>query len=157
LAWRRLGLDLLFRALHLAHRVKRPLTLGVRAIALDAQRRVFLVRHSYTPGWHLPGGGVEVGESAEDALSRELREEGRLAWRAPPVLLGVYFNPRPSRRDHVVVFVIEDAAQSGPRAPNWEIIDSGFFALDALPDTISEATRRRLAEWRGAQPRSALW
>ena len=45
------------------------MTLGVRAVVLDGENRVFLVKHCYVSGWHLPGGGVEVGESFLDALS----------------------------------------------------------------------------------------
>ena len=50
-----------------------------------ASNKVFLVKHSYVSGWHLPGGGVEVGESFLDALSRELVEEGRIALKSEPV------------------------------------------------------------------------
>ena len=39
------------------------LTVGVRGAIIDEHNRVFLVRHTYVRGWHLPGGGVEVGES----------------------------------------------------------------------------------------------
>src|ERR1700704_7126288 len=64
------------RVFHLYWRFARGMTLGVRAVVLDADNRVFLVEHSYVAGWHLPGGGVEVGESFRDALGRELIEEG---------------------------------------------------------------------------------
>ena len=55
------------RLLHLHWRFSRGLTLGVRAVVIDAGGKVFLVRHSYVSGWHLPGGGVEPG--AEDELA----------------------------------------------------------------------------------------
>src|SRR5690348_5986539 len=67
------------RALHLYLRVARGMTLGVRGLVVDADGRVFLVKHSYVGGWHLPGGGVEVGETFVEALKRELVEEGRIA------------------------------------------------------------------------------
>ena len=66
------------RLFHLYWRFARGMTLGVRAVVLDGENRVFLVKHSYVAGWHLPGGGVEVGETLRDALQRELAEEGRI-------------------------------------------------------------------------------
>jgi ADP-ribose pyrophosphatase YjhB (NUDIX family) len=135
----------------------RPVTLGVRAIALDAEGRVFLVRHTYTPGFYLPGGGVESGETALAALTRELLEEGGLELTAPPRLIGFYFNPRHSRRDHVALYVAQNVRQREIRAPDWEIAESGFFALDALPADATASTRARLAEYFDAAPPDPIW
>jgi 8-oxo-dGTP pyrophosphatase MutT (NUDIX family) len=134
------------RVLHTYWRVARGMTLGVRAIVIDPQGRVFLVKHSYVSGWHLPGGGVETGETVQDALSRELLEEGGITALEPPVLHGMYFNSRVSRRDHVALFVVRVFRQKGgPRHPR-EIVDCGFFSPGALPPDTTRGTRARLAE-----------
>ena len=122
------------------------MTLGVRAIVIDPQDRVFLVKHSYVSGWHLPGGGVEPGETVLEALDRELMEEGGIAPLDAPLLHGVFFNSRISRRDHVVVFIIRAFRQDGGPRHRAEIIDYGFYALDALPPDTTRGTRARLAE-----------
>lgn len=137
-------------------RIRHGMTLGVRVLALDGAGRVLLVRHSYVAGWHLPGGGVDLGESAEAAARRELREEANVEAEGPLALAGVYFNPRVGGRDHVVLFRAERLA-IGPRPErNMEILAADFFAPDALPEGVSPATLRRLAEWRGA-PASDMW
>ena len=63
------------RLIHGSARFVRPLTMGVRAaVERDGPEgpEVFLVRHTYVAGWHLPGGAVEVGETAGDAVLREM-------------------------------------------------------------------------------------
>lgn len=136
--------------------ITRPMTLGVRALVLDAQGRVFLVRHTYVPGWHLPGGGVEHGETIPQALRKELREEGNIALTALPQLFSVYHATQWTRRDHVALYVVRAFTQSGPRLPDREIAEAGFFARDALPAGVAQATLRRLAELDGA-PVSETW
>ena len=106
------------RALHLYWRLTRGLTLGVRGLVIDADRRILLVRHTYVRGWHLPGGGVEPGETLAAALARELAEEGNILLTAPARLHGMFFNSRVSRRDHVACFVVDSFRQSGAPAPN---------------------------------------
>src|SRR3954462_7913121 len=96
------------RVLHLYWRFARGMTLGVRGVVLDGDDRVFLVKHSYVAGWHLPGGGVEPGESLLDALRRERGEEGCIEVLGEPVLLGMFFNRQVSRRDHVAVYLIRN-------------------------------------------------
>jgi ADP-ribose pyrophosphatase YjhB (NUDIX family) len=133
------------------------MTLGVRGIVLDGQGRVFLIRHTYVPGWHLPGGGVETGETALDALGRELREEACIAIGAPPELVGVFFNNKVSRRDHVLVYLVRDFTVLGPKQPDREIAEAGFFPLDRLPEKTTSATRQRLAEVLDGKPRLPTW
>ena len=147
----------LIRLLHIYHRLSRPMTLGVRAAVFDDQGRIFLVRHSYVPGWHMPGGGVELGETLLDALAKELREEGNIELQALPPLHGLFLNTQGTKRDHVAVFVVRAFQQTGPRLPDWEIRESGFFAQDALPQGTSRATLARLAEISGQQPASPYW
>ena len=152
----RWGTRFLVRLLHVYFAISRGMTLGVRAACFDRDGRVFLVRHSYVPGWHLPGGGVERGETALEALAKELREEGHLVMTEAPQLFHLYFNPRISRRDHVLLYRVT-VEQTAPRLPDREIVEVGFFPLDALPEDTTTATRARLAEISGAQPVSHHW
>jgi len=153
LNWR---LRLLTRIAHVYLAFARGMTLGVRAACFDEEGRVFLVKHSYLPGWHLPGGGLDRHETAVEGLVRELREEGNLALTAPPRLFQVYYNRRTSKRDHVVFFRAQ-VEQTAPRRPDREIVESGFFALDALPPGTTKATHRRLKELEGREPAASHW
>jgi ADP-ribose pyrophosphatase YjhB (NUDIX family) len=142
--WLRSGV--LMRLVHWRGLIMAPLTLGVRAVLIDPQNRVFLVRHSYVGGWHLPGGGVAVGETARQGLIRELREEGNIVVDEVPLLHALFFNNRYSRRDHVAVFVIRKFHQTAARQPDWEITGADFFDIATLPADTTSATRRTLAE-----------
>ena len=151
-----LAVRLFGRALHVYFGLTRSMTLGVRAACFDREGRVFLVRHSYIAGWHMPGGGVERHETVEEALAKELREEGNLVISGRPQLFHVYFNNRISKRDHVVFYRVE-VTQTALRKPDREIVESGFFALDALPPGTTKATYRRLKELEGAEAPSNHW
>jgi ADP-ribose pyrophosphatase YjhB (NUDIX family) len=148
---------LLRRLFHFYWRFARGLTLGVRAVVFDGTGRVFLVKHSYVAGWHLPGGGVEAGETLMTALTRELREEGNIELGEPPDFFAIYFNRRASRRDHVALYIVRDFRQDSIPQPNREIIAHGFFALDALPEDTSRATRARIAEVFDKTAVSEIW
>jgi 8-oxo-dGTP pyrophosphatase MutT (NUDIX family) len=134
------------RAFHLYWRMARGMTLGVRGVVLDGDDKVFLVRHSYVAGWHLPGGGVEVGETFLEALRRELSEEGRIELTGEPVLHGLFFNGHVSRRDHVAVYVVRQFRQDRLPKPNHEIVECGFYDAGALPAETTRGTRLRIAE-----------
>src|SRR3979490_566509 len=114
------------RGLHFYWRFARGMTLGVRALVVDETGRIFLVKHSYVSGWHLPGGGVEAGETLTEAIARALQAEGNIDVTAPPRRHGVFFNDRDSRRDHVSLFVVHAFRQSAAPVPDHEIVAHGF-------------------------------
>jgi 8-oxo-dGTP pyrophosphatase MutT (NUDIX family) len=141
------------RLMHVYWRFSRGLTVGVRGMVLDDEGRVFLIKHSYTKGWHMPGGGVEAGETLREALARELREEGNIEITEPPHLHGVFYHPLYSNRDHVAIYVVRAFRQSAQPVPDREIIEHGFFPVDALPEGTTIGTRARIAEvLRGTAP-----
>lgn len=148
---------LLRRGFHFYWRFARAATLGAFGMVIDDQGRIFLVKHSYVSGWHLPGGGVETGETLLTALARELKEEGNIRLTAEPTLHGVFFNNRVSLRDHVALFVVRDFVQDAPPTPDREIVAHGFFAPDSLPDDTGRATRARIAEVLDGVALSELW
>jgi 8-oxo-dGTP pyrophosphatase MutT (NUDIX family) len=154
---RRKAEPLLRRIFHVYFLIVRGMTLGVRAVVLDAENRVFLVKHSYVSGWYLPGGGVDFGETMEQALRRELKEEGDIDLVGDAVLHGIYLNSHVSRRDHVAVYVVRQFSQHRLPAPNREIVECGFFATTALPEGTTPGTRLRIAEVLGGQPPIATW
>jgi len=136
----------------------RPRTLGVRALVRDDAGRVALVRHTYADHWYLPGGGVKKGESFAAAALREVEEEIGLTGCAVERILGVYHSRREYKDDHIVLFVVYAPDPSALRINDGrEIAETGWFALDALPDGVSAATARRIAEYRAGTIGGGLW
>lgn len=148
---------LLRRVFHIYWRFARGMTLGVRAVVLDSENRVFLVKHSYVSGWHLPGGGVETGETFLESLRRELIEEGRIEMTGEPLLHGLFFNRRVSPRDHVAVYVVRHYRQDRMPDPNHEIVACGFFSVADLPPETTRGTRQRIAEVLENRPLTEDW
>ena len=117
---------------------------------------LLLVRNSYgdTRAWVLPGGGIRPWEEPALAAAREIKEEvGVEAKDLRPV--ATYQSAAEGKRDSVHLFT----ARSKDRltADNFEIAEARYFALDGLPEGLSPATVRRIAEQRGQRPVSAIW
>jgi len=137
-------------------RLQRGMTLGVRAVAVDAEGRVMLVKHTYLAGWWLPGGGVDRGETIGDAAARELFEETGLKATAPGRLISVHSNERFFRGDHVLVYRF-DAFETGALTHHGEIAETGWFEPATLPPDCHRSTRARLAEMFAGAPVDSHW
>lgn len=133
------------------------MTLGVRVLAINGDGLVCLVRHTYTPGWHLPGGGVERGETCVQAAIKEVREEvGLIVAPNDMQLISIHANFENFRGDHVLVYLTRTWTQV-PVDNAREIAEFGFFSTDALPDATTPGTRRRIKELRQSVPVSSRW
>ena len=75
-----------------------------------------LVKHTYVPGWYLPGGGVDPGETADAAMRRELAEEANIRVDGALELVGLYQNRELSDRDHVALFTDQALRSDGASA-----------------------------------------
>ena len=151
-------MKILSNILHLFFRITRPMTIGARCIIHDGSGSVMLVRHTYVSGWHLPGGGVDVGETCEAAVIREVAEESNTDLIGKPVLFGVYLNSLVSARDHVILYISDSwNYKEGLSSKRLEIAESRMFKLTELPISIDPSTRKRLDEWRGVTATALIW
>jgi ADP-ribose pyrophosphatase YjhB (NUDIX family) len=137
-------------------RLSRGMTLGVRGLVRDGEGRVLLIEHTYVPGWYMPGGGVERGETPEHALGRELVEEAGVRLTERPVLASVHDNGAGFAGDHVLIYHVRGWEACEPTS-RGEIHARGFFAPDALPEGVTKATRRRIEEALDAREPDPYW
>ena len=141
---------------HIWSKARRGLTLGVRGLVIDAEGRVLLIEHTYIHGWHMPGGGVERGETAEQALARELVEEAGVKLTGTPRLVSLHNNDRNFPGDHVLLYLCK-AWEPCPATSRGEIHQVGWFSLDALPEGTTASTRARLREALAEEASDPMW
>lgn len=137
--------------------IRRRMTLGARVAMLDGDK-VLLLKHTYVPDWHFPGGGIEPGETGAEAGSREMLEETGFEATGPLALLGFYHNLNDATvRDHVAVYVCRQFRQVRQFQPNHEIAAIGWFGPDDLPADVDPGTARRVAEILSAAEPAHRW
>ena len=125
--------------------IARPNILGAHAIALTPSNKIVLIWMSYARGWHLPGGGRKSGESAEQNVLRELREEiGMTAHDAPELVIDLE-EFHDFRRDRASIYIVRNVAY---RPKRWSIEIEHVIerALDDLPGNLSSRARRWIAQ-----------
>lgn len=123
---------------------KKGLRVRVAALVQDAKGKVLLIQQKKNSNgyWLLPGGGIEFGESAEDALKRELKEELDLEVTKSSFLL-VNESIDPNRKRHLIqlVFLVQVKALLPKLNPKEKAISGfGYFTnaeiqkMDLRPD-----------------------
>lgn len=134
----------IYMAARLVWKLTKPVTAGTRVILID-NNKVLLVKHTYQNEWYLPGGGIKKGETFEQAIRREIKEElgGELE---ELKLFGVYNNFYESKNDTIVIFVCDKFFLSGKN--DKEIETFNYFDINDLPLNISPGTKRRIEEYK---------
>jgi 8-oxo-dGTP pyrophosphatase MutT (NUDIX family) len=121
---------LLYLAFKLYCFIFRPIRMGIRVLMIKDQK-VWLIRHTYLPGWYMPGGGLKKWETLDEAARREAREEtgaelGEIS------LLGTFTSYLQWKTDHAVVFLCKEFTITG--MPDGEIAELKQYSLDDLPE-----------------------
>ena len=111
--------------------------LDIRAVVLDEEEKVLLVREREDGLWTLPGGWVDVGESPSESVEREVKEESGYAVRAVR-LLALWDRDKhghPPMPFHVYkLYFLCELSGGSPLAASTETDGVGFFSKDALPE-----------------------
>src|SRR5215471_10562647 len=110
---------------------------GVNAIIFD-EGRVLLAHRRDIDWWNLPGGGMEAGETVDEAIRREVYEETGLEIKVEQ-LIGVY--SKPQKQEVVLTFLCE--VIGGALQSTEETRESRYFAPDALPENTLPKHRQR--------------
>lgn len=126
----------------------RPKTYGSRAIVLH-ENNILLVKNINVDYWSLPGGKIDSGESPEQCILRELKEELNLNEIKADYKLGEYTSNKEGKKDTVYIFVINIFSPIFQR--QWELEDAKWFDLGELPKDISPAGLRRIKEYQASK------
>jgi 8-oxo-dGTP diphosphatase len=114
-------------------------------IAIEGKGLVLIERRNPPPGWALPGGFVEVGESLEQAAVREAKEETCL----DVELLGqfhTYSDPKRDPRMHCISTVFVARATGTPRAED-DAKACAIYPKDQLPEVLAFDHRKILDDF----------
>src|SRR5438552_10849103 len=98
-------------------------------------RIVLIERRNFPPGWAIPGGFVEFGETVEHAAVREAREETSLEVELR-ALLGVYSRPDRDPRGHTITIVYVGGGRGIPQARD-DAQGVGLFSPDEPPAPLA--------------------
>jgi len=115
-------------------------------VVIEVGDRVVLVRRKHPPpGWAIPGGFVEAGETVESAAVREALEETGLQV-ALTTLLGVYSDPARDPRHHTISTVYVGRASGAPTGGD-DAAEARLFGEDDLPSPLAFDHAKILADY----------
>lgn len=118
---------------------------------ITKEKKVLLIKRAIKPFcgyWVLPGGHVNYGETTEEALRREIKEELGISVKVKK-LIGVYSDPKRDPRYHLVAIVYELKKGKGKIRLNYESSEFRYFHLKNLPRKIGFDHRKIIKDSKG--------
>jgi 8-oxo-dGTP diphosphatase len=138
-----------YRAMRTYWKVRRPTTHGT-LVALWNGGEVLLVRNSYVPYYSLPGGYLRRGETARDAVVRELTEEVGIAADAEKLELVLErTHDWEGKHDHVQIFALDLPSRPKVDVDHREVVEASWWsperalALNLFPPLRDVIERRQ--------------
>lgn len=136
----------------------RAKSVGVRGLVLDEHRRILLIQHTYKPGWHMPGGGVNYNEHPIDALKRELREEACIeVIEHSPELVGIFHQRYFGHDDYPIMYAVNQFKILRNVKPDFEIADIKWCPLDELASVATQETYQHVQNYLNNRPPNKDW
>lgn len=123
----RLGLAVAYSLLRRWYRHAKPSTKGV-GVAVWYNDHILVVRHSYRPGWSLPGGRAKKNEQPRVTACREISEEVGIELALEELVL-----VRKTQSGHSL-FEYQLQSPSVPKIDNREIIEARFLDPAQITD-----------------------
>jgi len=116
----------------MTRRLQTTFTSSAAGIVVNGKGEVLLLDHLLRPasGWGIPGGFLEYGEQADEAVRREIREECGIE--ISDIRL---YRVRTLKRHIEIIFTAKGEGE--PRIQSKEIRDGRWFAIDAMPGEMS--------------------
>lgn len=103
---------------------------------IEVKGGIILIKRGHPPpGWAIPGGFVDYGETLEEAVCREMKEETGLDINIVRQF-HTYSNPKRDPRHHTVSTIFIATASGAPKAGD-DAKEVGIFTRDSLPDEIA--------------------
>ena len=115
--------------------------IGVFALIFNQEQQILLGHRRDIDWWNLPGGGMEAGETVDEAICREVFEETGLEVKVTQ-LVGVY--SKPQKQEVVLTFLCD--VIGGSLQPTEETRESRYFAPNALPENTLPKHRQRIQD-----------
>jgi len=132
---------------------KETIILPGAAGAVIHEGKILLVRHNLLKKWQIPGGCQEVGESIQQTIQREVKEELALDLAAGP-LMSVYSHPKwtlefpdGSKLQQLTFFFLMEGEISPIHIQASEISAYQFFAPDEIPEDTFDCCKQKVSDW----------
>ena len=121
--------------------------------AIIQEGKILLVRHNVLKKWQVPGGLQEIGESIQETIQREIKEELDLDLFAGS-LIAIYSHPKwtiefpdESKLQQLIFFFLMEGEISPINIQTSEIASYQFFAPDEIPEDTFDCCKQKISDW----------